>query len=201
MSLPDFPELKTIDLDGVCVSCTCLVRYILRIYHQLASGIYVQLIQAKRDKVEKIVLSPLFFMWAVASSHSYSLGLTLTWICCKRERKDLQAENQFIVETFETFDFSKFNALKEVQIASVDEWPYHECVFPLCYYNTVHAHFLHHIHSHYSRELKNSVWQNRAQSLINTYGFIITDASGTPWKPRMHQRKKVRHQKKLMTQA
>ncbi|KAL5504278.1 hypothetical protein ACEPAH_8352 [Sanghuangporus vaninii] len=69
-----------------------------------------------------------------------------------------------ITEVLNNIKFSTLTSLKELQIVSVKEWPWQ------------------------NHELKNNAWQGRAQALIDTYGFKITDASGIPWRPRLMKR-------------
>ncbi|KAL5486158.1 hypothetical protein ACEPAI_7202 [Sanghuangporus weigelae] len=80
------------------------------------------------------------------------------------ERTNLQRENECIAAMFDSIDFCNLTALSELQITSVVEWPFLE------------------------QELKNSAWNKRAQALTDNFGFKITDAFGTPWKPRLMKR-------------
>ncbi|KAL5525636.1 hypothetical protein ACEPAG_6972 [Sanghuangporus baumii] len=80
------------------------------------------------------------------------------------ERTNLQRENECIATMFDSIDFYNLTALSELQITSVVEWPFLD------------------------QELKNSAWNKRAQALTDNFGFKITDAFGTPWKPRLTKR-------------
>ncbi|KAH8115274.1 hypothetical protein DFH11DRAFT_1588322 [Phellopilus nigrolimitatus] len=83
---------------------------------------------------------------------------------CGMNRKELQREEGRINKVLDQIDFGKFKALKELQLRSVDQWPWQDC------------------------ELKNSAWPRRAEALVQRYGITITDANGIPWRPRTQHR-------------
>ncbi|KAL5526421.1 hypothetical protein ACEPAF_8144 [Sanghuangporus sanghuang] len=103
-------------------------------------GSYLQLLYAKDSPFEKLVLS--------------------SDVC----REDLLNVDGHIPSILDKIDFSNVPRLKELQIETVEEWPWQD------------------------HELKNNTWQGRAQALVDTYGLKITDASGTPWRPRLMKR-------------
>ncbi|KAL5504289.1 hypothetical protein ACEPAH_8363 [Sanghuangporus vaninii] len=80
------------------------------------------------------------------------------------QHMNLLRENECIAAMFDSIDFCNLTALRELQITSVVEWRFLD------------------------QELKNSAWNKRAQALIDNFGFKVTDASGTPWKPRLTKR-------------
>ncbi|KAL5486169.1 hypothetical protein ACEPAI_7213 [Sanghuangporus weigelae] len=104
-------------------------------------GSYLQLLYAKTSPFEKLILS--------------------SDVCT---REDLLNGDGIITRILDKIDFSNMARLKELQIETVEEWPWQD------------------------HELKNNAWQGRAQALIDTYGFKITDASGIPWRPRLMKR-------------
>ncbi|KAL5525625.1 hypothetical protein ACEPAG_6961 [Sanghuangporus baumii] len=106
-------------------------------------GSYLQLLYAKHSPFEKLVLS------------------SDIWDCT---REDLLNGDGPITRILDKIDFSNMARLKELQLKTVEEWPWQD------------------------HELKKTAWQGRAQALIDTYGFKITDASGIPWRPRLMKR-------------
>ncbi|KAL5486157.1 hypothetical protein ACEPAI_7201 [Sanghuangporus weigelae] len=101
-------------------------------------GSHLHLLHAKNSPFEKLVLKS-----------SY------------RTCQNLLTGEGHITEVLNSINFSNLTRLRELQIESVEEWPWQD------------------------HELKNNAWQGHAQALIDTYGFKITDASGIPWRPRL----------------
>ncbi|KAL5526431.1 hypothetical protein ACEPAF_8154 [Sanghuangporus sanghuang] len=104
-------------------------------------GSHLHLLHAKNSPFEKLVLKSDY-----------------------RTCQNLLTGGGHITEVLNNIKFSTLTSLRELQIVSVEEWPWQ------------------------NHELKNNAWQGRAQALIDTYGFKITDASGIPWRPRLMKR-------------
>ncbi|OCB89923.1 Zinc/iron permease [Sanghuangporus baumii] len=93
-------------------------------------GSHLHLLHAKNSPFEKLVLKSDY-----------------------RTCQNLLTGGGHITEVLNNIKFSTLTSLRELQIVSVEEWPWQ------------------------NHELKNNAWQGRAQALIDTYGFKITDAS------------------------
>ncbi|KAL5525638.1 hypothetical protein ACEPAG_6974 [Sanghuangporus baumii] len=104
-------------------------------------GSHLHLLHAKNSPFEKLVLNSGY-----------------------RTCQNLLTGDGHITEVLNSINFSNLTGLRELQIASVKEWPWQD------------------------HELKNNTWQERAHALIDIYGFDITDASGIPWRPRLMKR-------------